>query len=176
MFSYHDEGAMRPPTVVTTMGELKQQHGEPDWCSPPTHQQREAREQQYNYGMRGGVGANSILADERDIRMPTHGGGNYHYSGGRGQSLSPRNFPQSQNQLSSREAASYMAAIKSVNESMQSSGHAGSVTVLRGLWKVFDASMSELGMELNDSLSNKAIFEGKRSVYYFVCTSRVIMC
>ena len=54
-----------------------------------------------------------------------------------------------------------MAAIKAVNESMQSSGQAGSVTVLRGLWKVFDAAMSELGMELNDSLSNKAIFEGK---------------
>jgi len=35
----------------------------------------------------------------------------------------------------------------------------GNVTALRSLWKVFDAAVNELGNELNDLLSNKAIFE-----------------
>lgn len=53
-----------------------------------------------------------------------------------------------------------MAAIKAVNDSLNSNSR-GSVTVLKGLWRVFDAAVSELGAELQDSLSNKAIFEGE---------------
>jgi len=53
-----------------------------------------------------------------------------------------------------------MASIKAVKNSLNSDSR-GSITVLRGLWTVFDAAVSELGAELQDSLSNKAIFEGK---------------
>ena len=53
-----------------------------------------------------------------------------------------------------------MAAIKAVKESLNSDSRGG-ITVLKGLWKVFDAAVTELGTELQDSLSNKAIFEGE---------------
>ena len=52
----------------------------------------------------------------------------------------------------------YRAAVNEVVESMGVDGR-GNVTALRGLWKVFDAATNELGNELNDLLSNKAIFE-----------------
>lgn len=51
-----------------------------------------------------------------------------------------------------------MAAIKAVDESMYSDGRGG-ITVLRGLWKVFDSVVSELGTELTATLANKAIFD-----------------
>ena len=175
---------MRPPAVVTTMGQLKEQYEEPDWCPAP-QQKHQRHPQQQQYQSRGQVegrdpywgtnvrGGNSILADDRDTRMPyspTMGMGM-----GRGQApLSPQNYlfqpvpmpvPQPQQQ---REMASYAAAVKAVNDSMNSDG-SGSVTVLRGLWKVFDAAVLELGSELNDSLSNKAIFEGKLCGHFYAC-------
>ena len=52
----------------------------------------------------------------------------------------------------------YRAAVNEVVESMNVDGR-GNVTALRSLWKVFDAAVNELGNELNDLLSNKAIFE-----------------
>jgi hypothetical protein len=58
-----------------------------------------------------------------------------------------------------RESRSYSAAIKAVNDAMSTGGD--DISVLRGLWRVFDAGIGELGSELNDSLSSKAIFEGK---------------
>lgn len=62
-----------------------------------------------------------------------------------------------------------MAAIKAVDESMYSDGRGGT-TVLRGLWKVFDSVVSELGTELTATLANKAIVEGKRVVHLcFLC-------
>lgn len=57
-----------------------------------------------------------------------------------------------------REIASYNAAIKAVSDGMYSDE---TVAALKGLWRVFDAGVGELGAELNDSLSNKAIFEGE---------------
>ena len=127
------------------------------------------------------------LTDERDTRMPTE---NYPFSTNAGRSqtissrplspgplsplafspralspppaLSPRQgqiHPKNQH-LSRTEVASHMASIKAVKDSLNSDGR-GSITVLRGLWKVFDAAVSELGAELQDSLSNKAIFEGR---------------
>eukprot|EP00578_Thalassiosira_sp_NH16_P006205 CAMPEP_0181119260 /NCGR_PEP_ID=MMETSP1071-20121207/23514_1 /TAXON_ID=35127 /ORGANISM="Thalassiosira sp., Strain NH16" /LENGTH=1254 /DNA_ID=CAMNT_0023203809 /DNA_START=174 /DNA_END=3935 /DNA_ORIENTATION=- len=157
------------------MGKLKQQFEEPDWCPPP--QQKHQRQQQQQFQIRGQAenrepywggnarGENTILANERDTQMPVS---NYQYSAtvGGGQTLSPQqhqyqpmplSLPQQQHR-SNRDMASYLAAIKAVNVSMTSDGHGG-VTALRGLWKVFDAAVTELGVELNDSLSNKAIFE-----------------
>jgi len=158
--SFHD----RPPAIVTTIPG-KRQYGESDWCtSPAQHQQQ--RQQQYRDAMSSG--ANSLI-DERDTSciIPSN---NYQHG-----SLSPTHNlkfhqpqhynTQPQQKLSRTEVATYMTAIKAVNESMMNSEHnnsrGGSVTALRGLWKVFDAAMNELGSELNDSLSNKAIFEGK---------------
>ena len=163
MFSFHD----RPPEFVTTMGQKNRNNpfDEPDWCVPPHQQQqyREARES-YLQNTRGG-GGNSLLADERDTQIPIN---NYQYGSPLSPSrkshqyqLPPPQQQQSQQQLSRSEIESYTAAIKAVKDSMNSDGHRGSVTALRGLWKVFDAAVSELGTELNDSLSNKAIFEGE---------------
>lgn len=186
-FSNHGEDAMaRPPAVVTTMGKIKQHYEEPDWFPTTPHRKQhqqqyqfqqqqqyhnpraESRENHWSAGTNLGV-ANSIIADERDTRVPVN---NFSYQQrpmamGRGGTASQRPGvqyqqlqQQQQQQISSREVASYMAAIKAVSDSMNSDGR-GSVTALRGLWKVFDAAMAELSTELNDSLSNKAIFEGK---------------
>ena len=57
-----------------------------------------------------------------------------------------------------RETQSYVAAIKAVNDSTNGTGVDGA---LRGLWRVFDAGVGELGAQLNDSLSSKATFEGE---------------
>lgn len=65
----------------------------------------------------------------------------------------------------SRETASYNAAIKAVTDAMQGS-ESEEVHALKGLWRVFDAGVGELGAELNDSLSNKAIFEGENIMCY----------
>ena len=168
MFSY--QGDRGPPAVVTTPGKIRNQYNESDWAPPrPSQQQyREARESYWSGnrgGGGGGGGSNSILADneQRDIRIPSS---NYQY----GSLLSPPTHlhayqPLQQKQkLSRSEMASYMSAVKAVNESINSDGQRGSVKSLRGLWKVFDAAVNELGTELNDSLSNKAIFEGKRYI------------
>ena len=195
MFPYDDEGRIRPPAVVTTMGQLKQQYNEPDWA--PALQKQKQQQQQQNqqrqqqqyqaqmesrepyWGGNARAGGNSLLAaDERDARMPQTNN-NFQYSSamlandfsmGMGMgvgmnrpTMSPRQYQPQQEQMSSREAQSYKAAIQSVNDSMKADGR-GSVTALRGLWKVFDAAVSELGTELNDSLSNKAIFEGKQAI------------
>ena len=153
MFNFRDNAMMRPPAVVTTMGQLKQQLEEPDWCHPPQKQHVESREQHWTGYDRGG---NSLAEEERDIRVPMS---NFPYSSpiGRGQT-SPS--LRQQQYMSSREAASYMTAIKAVNDSLYSDG-GGNVTALRGLWKVFDSVVSELGTELTDSLVNKAVFEGE---------------
>ena len=160
--SFHD----RPPAIVTTIPG-KRQYGESDWCtSPAQHQQQQYRDARNDYNISSG--ANSLIADERDTYIPSK---NYQH----GSLLSPthnlkfhqpQHYTQSQQKLSRTEVATYITAIKAVNESMMNSEHnsnnrGGSVTALRGLWKVFDAAMNELGSELNDSLSNKAIFEGK---------------
>ena len=201
MFPYDDEGRIRPPAVVTTMGQLKQQYNEPDWAPAPQKQkQQQQQQQQYQaqmesrepyWGGNARAGGNSLLAaDERDARMPANNNfqfaagmpaNNFQYSSsammsandfsmGMGMgvgmnrpTMSPRQYQPQQEQMSSREAQSYKAAIQSVNDSMKADGR-GSVTALRGLWKVFDAAVSELGTELNDSLSNKAIFEGKQAI------------
>lgn len=64
-----------------------------------------------------------------------------------------------------RESLSYAAAIKAVNDAMVNvngdNSNDNALTALCGLWRVFDAGVGELGAELNDSLSNKAIFEGE---------------
>jgi len=160
--SFHD----RPPAIVTTIPG-KRQYGEQDWCtSPAQQQQQQYRDARNDYNINNG--ANSLI-DERDTSciIPSN---NYQH----GSLLSPthnlkfrqpQHYTQPQQKLSRAEVATYMTAIKAVNESMMNSEHnnsrGGSVTALRGLWKVFDAAMNELGSELNDSLSNKAIFEGK---------------
>ncbi|KAL9183672.1 hypothetical protein ACHAXT_004528 [Thalassiosira profunda] len=149
MLPYHDAG---PPPVVTTVGDLKGQYGfEPDSAASPGPNRRAETRGEYNWAPTRG-GNSLVVGDERDTRVPTSG---FTY-GGRA-ALSPRQY-QGQ-QLSSREVGNYKAAIQQVEESMANSGRSGSVTALRGLWKVFDAAVSELGTELNDSLSNKAIFE-----------------
>jgi hypothetical protein len=140
MFGFRSNNTtIRPPAVVTTLGQLKQQYEDPDWSHPPQlHQQQqhaESRGDQYNYD-RGGID------DIRDMPLS----------------------PQQQQFMLSREGASYMAAIKAVDESMYSDGRGGT-TVLRGLWKVFDSVVSELGTELTATLANKAIVDGKRVVY-----------
>ena len=153
---FDDDPMMHPPAVV----KLKQQYDEPDWSPPPGMMHRGGHVETRDYwGGNARGGGNSLLADERDSRIPTN---NYQYPTTQmGRALSPRQQHQYQSQqLSNREMASYKAAIKAVNDSMNTDGR-GNVTALRGLWKVFDAAMSELGTELNDSLSNKAIFEGK---------------
>ena len=64
-----------------------------------------------------------------------------------------------------RESQSYAAAINAVNEATNnefSEDEAGKA--LHGLWRVFDAGIGELGAELNDSLSNKALFEGEKEL------------
>ena len=160
--SFHD----RPPAIVTTIPG-KRQYGEPDWCTSPTQQQQQQyRDARNDYNISSG--ANSLI-DERDTSciIPSN---NYQH----GSLLSPTHnlkfhqpqyYTQPQQKLSRTEVATYMTAIKAVNESMMNSEHnnsrGGNITALRGLWKVFDAAMNELGSELNDSLSNKAIFEGK---------------
>lgn len=135
MFGFRSNNTtIRPPAVVTTLGQLKQQYEDPDWSHPPQLQQHaESRGDQYNYD-RG-------IDDIRDMPLS----------------------PQQQQFMLSREGASYMAAIKAVDESMYSDGRGGT-TVLRGLWKVFDSVVSELGTELTATLANKAIVEGKRVV------------
>jgi hypothetical protein len=65
-----------------------------------------------------------------------------------------------------------MAAIKAVKDSLNTDSR-GSITALRGLWKVFDEAVSELGAELHDSLSNKAIFEGEICVVTMCATDQV---
>lgn len=72
-----------------------------------------------------------------------------------------------------RESASYAAAVKAVNDCiLTNSGGNNSendevvATTLKGLWRVFDAGVGELGAELNDSLANKAIFEGELDSWY----------
>lgn len=178
MFSYND----RPPEFVTTMGGQKNrnsQYDEPDWCVTPHQQQqyREARESYLQHNTRGG-GGNSLVAEERDTQIPMN---NYQYGSPLSPSrklhqyqLPPPPPQQSQQQLSRSEMASYTAAIKAVKDSMNSDGHRGSVTALRGLWKVFDAAVSELGTELNDSLSNKAIFEGEH-VLCMLCSYNLLI-
>jgi len=162
--SFHDRG---PPAIVTTIPG-KRQYGEQDWCtSPAQQQQQQYRDARNDYNINNG--ANSLI-DERDTSciIPLN---NYQH----GSLISPTHNlkfhqpqhynTQPQQKLSRTEVATYMSAIKAVNESMMNSEHnnsrGGSVTALRGLWRVFDAAMNELGSELNDSLSNKAIFEGK---------------
>lgn len=167
--------------MVTTMGKLKEQYDEPDWAPTPTkiqetmHQPRlissprgqmESRDQYWAYNnTRGG---NSLLPDERDCRVPANSF-SHQFPQTIGGPLSPKRYQQMQpQQLSNRDVASYKAAIKAVDDSMTADGR-GSVTALRGIWKVFDAGISELGTELNDSLSNKAIFEGegfKRVIFF----------
>jgi hypothetical protein len=70
-----------------------------------------------------------------------------------------------------RESLSYAAAIKAVNDAMVNvngdNSNDNALTALRGLWRVFDAGVGELGAELNDSLSNKAIFEGEDRDWIF---------
>ena len=159
MFNFrYDKAMMRPPAVVTTMGQLKQQLEEPDWCHPPQKQHVESREQHWTGYDRGG---NSLVEDERDTQMPIH---NFPYSSPKGRGQTPMSpSPRHQQFMSSREAASYLTAIKAVDDSLYSDG-GGSVTVLRGLWKVFDSVVSELGTELTASLVNKAVFEGEIEV------------
>jgi hypothetical protein len=145
MFGFRSNNTtIRPPAVVTTLGQLKQQYEDPDWSHPPQLQQQhaESRGDQYAYD-RGGID------DIRDMPLS----------------------PQQQQFMLSREGASYMAAIKAVDESMYSDGRGGT-TVLRGLWKVFDSVVSELGTELTATLANKAIVEGKR----VVCVYPVVCC
>jgi hypothetical protein len=142
MFNFRDDNAMMRPPAVVTMGQLKKQFEEPDWCHPPQQQYVESRDQIWTGYDRGG---NSLVNEERDIRMPMN---NYPYP------------PPQQQFMASREAASYMAAIKAVDDSLYTDGR-GSITVLRGLWKVFDSVVSELGTELTASLANKAVYEGE---------------
>jgi len=166
MFNFRDDNAMmRPPAVVTTMGQLKQQLEEPDWYHPPQKQHVESREQHWTGYDRGG---NSLVEEDRDTRMPMH---TFPYSSPKGRGQTPLS-PRQQQFMSSREAASYMTAIKAVDDSLYSDG-GGSVTVLRGLWKVFDSVVSELGTELTASLANKAVFEGE-IVVRIACTYGVL--
>lgn len=179
-----DDATMRPPAVVTTMGELKRQYNEPDWCPPPQQEQRRQKHRREqvegrDYYCSSNAQRNNFAVDERDSRIPTN---NFQYpeSLGRVQPKSPPSPPRhnqylphsppssprhqsQQPQMSQREVATYWAAIKAVDDSINADGR-GSITVLRGLWKVYDAAVSELGTELSDLLSNKAIFEGKPSV------------
>jgi len=110
---------------------------EPDWAPAPQRQRNDARD---------ASGASYRFSGEhRDIGMTN---ATLH---------SPTNI--------STECHSYVAAIKAMNDVMNNNSHEHSdenvVNALRGLWRVFDASVGELGAELNDSLSNKAIFEGE---------------
>lgn len=62
-----------------------------------------------------------------------------------------------------RESQSYAAAINAVNNATDNEFSNDDVgKALYGLWRVFDAGIGELGAELNDSLSNKALFEGEK--------------
>ena len=159
MFSvFSDEDvATFAPTVATTGQKLK--CGEPDWYPPvQAASRREQTEVRDNYWCAAqGNMRNHPDVEERDMRVPKN---NYQYPGRRGARIySPKhnlNYLPQQN-------ASYLAAIKAVNESMNADGR-GNVTAMRGLWRVFDAAMTELGTELGDSLSNKAIFEGKEEL------------
>lgn len=181
MYSFRDDDAM------ISKSRLKHQYHEPDWCTTP-RQLAESREQYWGENRRGG---NTVLSDERDARIPLDNDNyKYSTFTGRSETissrplspgplslsprplspralsppptLSPRQIPlHPKNQhLSRTEVASHMAAIKAVKESLNSDSRGG-ITVLKGLWKVFDAAVTELGTELQDSLSNKAIFEGE---------------
>lgn len=152
MFNFRSS-ATNPPAVVTTMGQLKQQLEEPDWYQPPQQQHVESRDQHWTgYDRAGG---NSLVGEERDIRMPMNA-----------RIQQAQLSPRSQQFMASREAQSYMMAIKAVDDSLYSDG-SGSITVLRGLWKVFDSVVSELGTELTSSIANKAVFEGE--MVHVVC-------
>jgi hypothetical protein len=57
MFGFRSNNTtIRPPAVVTTLGQLKQQYEDPDWSHPPQLQQQhaESRGDQYAYD-RGGI-------------------------------------------------------------------------------------------------------------------------
>ncbi len=152
------------------MGQLKQQFEEPDWYQPPHQQQQqqqqrqehvENRDQHWTGYDRGG--GNSLVGEERDTRMPSMNGmrgGGGGGGGGGGPQAAGQLSPRSRQFMASREAQSYMMAIKAVDDSLYSDG-SGSITVLRGLWKVFDSVVSELGTELTTSIANKAVFEGE---------------
>eukprot|EP01082_Thalassiosira_pseudonana_P002990 g3330.t1 g3330 contig12:1855108-1860390(-) len=180
VFSFIDE---EPPPTILTNADNKIKYEEPDWYPAPNANQQ-GRQQQQHHDSRGdnyntSRGNNSLAGDERDTRMP---GNNFQYPRGAGVAMSPRGHPngggyqpQSPRQFhppsplhqfqqyavsyATNENAPYLAAIKAVNDSMSANSSKGSITALRGLWKVFDASVCELGGELNESLSNKAIFE-----------------
>ncbi|EED93719.1 predicted protein [Thalassiosira pseudonana CCMP1335] len=197
VFSFIDE---EPPPTILTNADNKIKYEEPDWYPAPNANQQ-GRQQQQHHDSRGdnyntSRGNNSLAGDERDTRMP---GNNFQYPRGAGVAMSPRGHPngggyqpQSPRQFhppsplhqfqqyavsyATNENAPYLAAIKAVNDSMSANSSKGSITALRGLWKVFDASVCELGGELNESLSNKAIFEGELliRVYHVLFCLRII--
>jgi hypothetical protein len=136
-------GSAYPNTINTATGK----HEEPDWY--PANRAAPPRQARRN-DTRDFSGVPRGVFDERDTRM---------------QPIS-----------NDKESLSYAVAIKTVNDALSASGdpngNANSIVALRGLWRVFDAAIGELGAELNDSLSNKAIFEGEFRFYsYAICTS-----
>jgi myosin heavy subunit len=100
--------------------------------SSPMHQQ-----QRQDYSIYGGAqGRNGHLTDERDTSMPV--------PSRFGTSIQSHLSPRNRNHCSSPSGNPYPH------------GDAGQ---LQGVWNVFDSVTFELGKELHDCLSNKAIFE-----------------
>ena len=160
-----NNNAMMHGATYGTSGQ-KQRYEEPDWCTPPasTSQQPTQRTQtesrDNSWGQqRPSPGYSSN--DERDVGMSSN-----HYQYPVRVHSPPRQRPSENHHFqldyNSQEVSSYLAAIKSVNEDVNNNARGNTVnSTLSGLWKVFDAAVLELGSELCDSLSNKAVFEGK---------------
>jgi len=159
MFPYRSNGAnMYQPTD----GTQKPAYDEPDWCPAPSrprpqqNPQIESRVDSWNNQKQ----TRGLFSNEnRDVRSTT--GSSYQYPGIRIHSP-PRQRPREGCHINynSKEVQSYLAAINSVNETVNANAKRSTVdSTLSGLWKVFDAAVLELGSELCDSLSNKAIFE-----------------
>lgn len=161
MFPYRgNDATMYQPTN----GSQKPAYDEPDWCPAPSrprsqqHPQIESRVDSWNNQKQT---RGHFSNEDRDVRPTT--GSSYQYPGIRIHSP-PRQRPRESYHINynSKEVQSYLAAINSVNETVNAKAKQSTVdSTLSGLWKVFDAAVLELGSELCDSLSNKAIFEGE---------------
>lgn len=164
MFQSCHNGGQGPPAVVY----------EPDWAPQTRTTSKKQQHRSHRTPIRGQP-YNSFYgqAEAREPYLHQTRDGNSLVVGNDGRVGSPPTAPLSPQHRHQRAMINqynppppnyncsdpvHRAAVNEVVESMNADGR-GNVTALRGLWKVFDAAVNELGNELNDLLSNKAIFE-----------------